>query len=201
MWVRPLDAGETTPVGPIDWCRATSSSRSRRSTQSESTPTQRLAMQPGSCAACRWCRLERDDAARVVWVRTPLLSEPAPAERVRVPNGYNLSFAVGGVVVELDRVDQMFQVDGDGYTALSNTIWTWLSIAAPPGSEVLHRYLLAAARRLDAAHRSFEAIQQNLDTFDASTRDPMLALPSSRSSEKLRSLSSHSVVRSTWQYG
>ena len=44
------------------------------------------------------------------------------------------------------------------------------------GSEALTRNVLAAARRLDTAHRSFERIHQRLDTFDANGPGPVVRL-------------------------
>jgi len=78
----------------------------------------------------------------------------------------------GDLVLELEWIDQMFPPDEDGYAPLTNTIWTWMTIGPVPGAETLTRYLLAAARRLDAAQRSFRRIREQFDAFDSARPGP-----------------------------
>jgi hypothetical protein len=85
-------------------------------------------------------------------------------------------FDPGSVVVEVEWIDRMFEPDEDGYAPLTNTIWTWMSIAPTAETASLTRYLLAAARRLDVAHRRFQRIRQDLDDFDESAPGPHLRL-------------------------
>ena len=66
----------------------------------------------------------------------------------------------------------MFPPSDNEYAPLTNTIWTWMSIGPTLGAETLTRYLLAAARRLDAAQRSFRRIRDRLDAFDAAGPGP-----------------------------
>jgi hypothetical protein len=83
-----------------------------------------------------------------------------------------VTFGPGDVVVEIEWIDQMFPAGDDGYSPLTNTIWTWMNIGPAPNSETVTRYFLAAARRLDTAHRWFQRVRQQLDDFDPAAPGP-----------------------------
>lgn len=170
LWVRPLDDGEAEPTEPIPinpgdivipFTPIHSTGINTTSTVGDTT---------GFVIGIPLIEVRRDDDAKVVFARTRRVAEPMLAQRVRVPFGYQLT--IGDLVLEVDWIDQMFPPDDDGYAPLTNTIWTWMSTGPVPGSEALTRYLLAASRRLDAAHRSFQRIRERLDTFDPKAPGP-----------------------------
>lgn len=117
--------------------------------------------------------VRRDDDLRRIWIRTLRISEPEPSNRVRAPWGYDVTMEAGDLALEIERVDQMFSPEEDGYVPLTNTIWTWFNIGPAPGSETLTRYVLAAARRLDVAHRQFQRVQRELGDFDPAAPGPI----------------------------
>src|SRR5205823_3615605 len=60
-------------------------------------------------------------------------------------------FLPGSVQILLRDLDKDTGRSPDGYAPVSNVLWTWLFVGAPPDPK-LFRYLFAAARRLDTAH-------------------------------------------------
>jgi hypothetical protein len=91
----------------------------------------------------------------VVYATTLRNGEEEPGTRVHLRPGDSLTFEPGSVTVELEAIDAQAERGPDGYAPLTNSLWTWLVIGPRPGTEIKHRYLLAAARRLDAAHRAW----------------------------------------------
>lgn len=176
LWVRRLDAGEPAPTEAIvvEHGDILIPFTPVHSTSINTTPT--VGDTEGFVIGIPIVEVRRDDDAKVVVARTWRLAEPKPTQRLRLPLGYQLTFAPGDVVVELEWIDQMFPPDADGYAPLTNTIWTWMTIGPAPGSETLTRYLLAAARRLDAAHRNFQRIRERLDAFDSHGPGPITRL-------------------------
>lgn len=71
--------------------------------------------------------------------------------------GEELHFPPGSVQITIKDVDQMAKPGPDGYSAISNTVWTWLTIGAPTAAE-LFRFLVAASRRLDTAHSLYTLV-------------------------------------------
>ncbi len=65
--------------------------------------------------------------------------------------GEELHFPPGSVRIFLRDLDEGNLPGPDGYAPVSNTLWTWLIVGAPP-DPTLFRFLFAAARRLDTAH-------------------------------------------------
>jgi hypothetical protein len=173
LWVRPLDDGEPEPSTPIrvmprdivvPFTPLHSVSINTNPTVGDTT---------GFMLAIPVVEIRRDDTQREIWLRTLNVSEGTSSGRVRAPWGYKVTLEPGAVVVELERVDQMFPPDADGYAPLTNTIWTWMNIGAPPNSATVARYLLAAARRLDGAHRHFQRINLELETFNREAPGPL----------------------------
>ena len=172
LWVRPLDSDESEPSEPIN-------ARPGdiivpfvpiHSTGINTNPT--VGDTTGFMLGIPVVEVRRDDAQREVRIRTRRLGEPEPSARVRVPWGYKVTFGPGDVVVEIEWIDQMFPAGDDGYSPLTNTIWTWMNIGPAPNSETVTRYFLAAARRLDTAHRWFQRVRQQLDDFDPAAPGP-----------------------------
>ena len=91
-----------------------------------------------------------------VFGRTLAYDEVDSGEAVTVYPGEELHFPPGSVQMFLRDIDRESKPEPDGYTAVSNTIWTWLSFGAPP-DPTLFRLLFAAVRRLDTAHALYAA--------------------------------------------
>ena len=172
LWVRPLDADEpesSEPItvqpgdGVVPFTPLHSMSINTSPTVGDTT---------GFMLAIPLVEVRRDDAQRQIWIRTRRIGEPEPTSRVRAPWGYTVKLDAGALVVEIEWIDRMFPPDEDGYAPLTNTIWTWMNIGPAPDSDTLTRYLLAAARRLDAAHRQFQRVRERLDDFDPSAPGP-----------------------------
>lgn len=73
----------------------------------------------------------------------------------------------GKSIAQLDLVDSYSRPDESGYAPLSDTVWTWIRISGLR-DEGQVRYLTAAARRLDSAHRAFRriaALRDELEEF------------------------------------
>ena len=77
--------------------------------------------------------------------------EPDSGDAITIRSGEKLLFPVGNMKITIQDIDRENSPESDGYAAVSNTIWTWLQVGPSPDLE-LFRFLVAAARRLDAAH-------------------------------------------------
>ena len=86
-----------------------------------------------------------------VYGRTLGPGEPDSGEGITVRAGETLVFRPGSVRVRLRDVDRYADTEPDGYAPIANTVWTWLQLP-PKRDEAFIRYMLAASRRLDAAH-------------------------------------------------
>lgn len=111
---------------------------------------------------------ERD--GETVYVRTLRRGEPDDGRRVHLRPGEKLVFQSGAFQVDLDDLDEQFSSDVDGYAPLTNTIWTWVSIRYEGGEHVGVLYVLAAARRLDAAAASWSRVLAELPTVEELTK-------------------------------
>lgn len=91
----------------------------------------------------------------VVFCRTLRVGEADDGSRVHVRPGDSVTFEAGGVTVELDHIDSLEKPTASGYVPLMPVLWAWLVVGAADADEAKAartRYLLAAARRLDAAN-------------------------------------------------
>jgi hypothetical protein len=85
-----------------------------------------------------------------VFARTARRGEPDNGRRVHLRPGEELVFEEGSVVAELDALDDMERAaTTEGFVALTPVLWSWLALRGQDTAR--NRYLLAAARRLDAA--------------------------------------------------
>jgi hypothetical protein len=102
-----------------------------------------------------------------VYGRTLAEGEPDSGEPVSFYPyaGEELHFAAGSIQIFLRDLDNANQPGPDGYTAVSNTLWTWLMVGAPP-DPAFFRFLFAAARRLDTTH------SLHVEVLAALTRQP-----------------------------
>lgn len=87
-----------------------------------------------------------------VYGRTLSDGESDSGEGISLKAGETLEFPAGSVSVTVADVDRYSEPRDDGYAPVANTVWTWLAIPPREQDRVFVNYLLAAARRLDAAH-------------------------------------------------
>jgi hypothetical protein len=78
--------------------------------------------------------------------------------RVQVPPGWKLE--VENVRLTLAQIDERLKpADERGYSPATDSLWAWLVLTHKLDSDA-GRYLLAAARRLDAAHRRHLTVER-----------------------------------------
>ena len=87
-----------------------------------------------------------------VYGRTLNQGEPDTDEGILVEAGEALEFPAGSISVTMAHVDQYSKPEASGYAPVANTVWSWLAIPPDENDQTFVNYLLAAARRLDAAH-------------------------------------------------
>lgn len=104
----------------------------------------------GSQVYGRTLRWDEEDAGEAVILR--------PEDRFTLRAGA-LSISVEGIDVYGASPRE------DGYAPITNTLWTWLSIGGHEPQEAI-RFILAAARRLDASHRTLETVRDGLRQLD-----------------------------------
>lgn len=81
--------------------------------------------------------------------------------------GEELHFPPGSIQITVRDLDRLAKADEHGYAHLSNIVWTWLFVGAPP-DPMLFRFLVAAARRLDTAHALFVSVHARMSEGPAS---------------------------------
>lgn len=104
---------------------------------------------------------------RRVYGRVLRLGERDDGRRVhlRPSDSFTLS---GKKLVQLEMIDSYFRPDASGYAPVTDTVWTWFTVIKAGGSPG-GRYVLAAARRLDAAHRRLKRVLQLRGELEAAT--------------------------------
>ena len=95
--------------------------------------------------------------------RTLHQGEPDSGEGISIEPGETLEFPAGSISVTMADVDRYAEPGSDGYSPVVNTVWTWLAIPPRQHDQTFVNYLLAAARRLDAAHTHCTAALSFLD--------------------------------------
>jgi hypothetical protein len=119
-----------------------------------------------------WLRIVPDGReGSTVYGRTLRYGEHDTGEAVHLRPGDAFSLRPDALMLELEAIDEQVAVSfDDGYRTITNTVWTWLAIG-PDRSEEDARFLLAAARRLDACYRMISIVRVKLgeleDTQDA----------------------------------
>lgn len=105
-----------------------------------------------------------------VYVRTLKRGEVDDGRRVHLKPGQRLGFRANSCSIDLDELDERFSAGIEGYAPLANTVWTWLNIGNPgERDEGTSRYLIAAARRLDAAAGTWERVTSELPSVEELT--------------------------------
>ena len=123
-----------------------------------------------------WVRVVLDRRENgTVYGRTLREGEPDDGRRVHVRPGEQFVFEPGALSVSLDEIDRREPATETGHVNLAPVIWTWLQFAPPSAESV--RYVLAAARRLDAANRLLLSVQQARDRLSADTESGTVAGP------------------------
>ncbi|MGX5653673.1 hypothetical protein ACWKWC_02755 [Geodermatophilus nigrescens] len=103
-----------------------------------------------------------------VVARTLRRGEVDDGSRVHLRPGEQLVFEEGGIVAELEAIDDQHRAAVTGYAPLTPVMWTWMHIAGTT-DEARNRYLFAATRRLDAAARllgQLEGLRTELQRTD-----------------------------------
>jgi hypothetical protein len=143
---------------------------------SGSSDTWRRTPSTSRTARCRRYREHTSEVGRVddliAWVRVVLhgredgtvygrslrQGERDDGRRIHVRPGEQLVFEPGALAVSLDEIDRREPATETGHVNLAPVIWAWLQLSPPAAESV--RYVLAAARRLDAANRLLLSVQQ-----------------------------------------
>jgi hypothetical protein len=109
-----------------------------------------------------------------VFVRTLRLGEPDDGRRVFVAPGEDL--IVEQIQAELAYIDTLEEPTASGYIPLTPTLAIWYSIGDREGEReaARARYLLAAARRLDAANLDAISAVESYQALDDSMAGPVL---------------------------
>lgn len=120
-----------------------------------------------------WVRVVPDGRdGSTVYGRALLFDEPDTGLAPQLRPGDNFLFRPGKLVFSIDSVDTSVAVKfEDGYASIANTVWTWLSLYPTLFhkivSEEVSRFLLSAARRLDASYEAFSLTRSKLKELDA----------------------------------
>jgi hypothetical protein len=88
----------------------------------------------------------------VAIARTLRRGEVDTGARVHVRPGDQVRFEEGGIVAELDHLDDIEPASASGYVPLTPVLATWFAVGHENSDAIRVRYLLAAARRLDTAN-------------------------------------------------
>jgi hypothetical protein len=101
-----------------------------------------------------------------VYGRTLRWDEEDTGEAVILKPGDHFVFRPGALSTSVEGIDAYGAVAReDGYAPITNTLWTWFSIGGGEPPEGV-RFILAAARRLDASHRTLETVREGLSSLD-----------------------------------
>lgn len=105
-----------------------------------------------------------------VFARTLRRGEQDNGDRVHVRPGGQVTFEKGNVVVEMDAIDdnEAAAYPDAKYVPLTPALWTFLAFGERDPVKV--RYLLAAARRLDAASTLFGEVERCIATLRQDNR-------------------------------
>lgn len=123
-----------------------------------------------------WVRvvLDRREAG-IVYGRTLREGERDDGRRIHVRPGEQFVFEPGALQVTLDEIDRREPATETGHVNLAPVIWAWLQFAPPTADSI--RYVLAAARRLDAANRLLLSVQQARERLSADAKSGTVAGP------------------------
>lgn len=100
---------------------------------------------------------------KIVYARTLRRNEEDDGSPVFVnaADGERLEFRQNSIEISIEHIDSCSKPGSDGYAPITNTIWTWMYVSGTANPDQF-RFLLAAARRLDASHLVFCNLQERL---------------------------------------
>ncbi|MBE0418090.1 MAG: hypothetical protein IBX63_10030 [Coriobacteriia bacterium] len=164
LFVRELDPGETAV--PIEASHGVD--RIVLMTSIHSTAVFQSAEVGADDSLTGWLRVVFDgQEGDTVYARTLRRGEVDDGSRVHLKPGQRLGFMAGSCSIDLEDLDERFSSGIEEYPPLANTVWTWLSIGNPgERDEGTSRYLIAAARRLDAAAGAWERVTSELPSVE-----------------------------------
>ena len=119
-----------------------------------------------------WVRVVPDGRdGSTVYGRTLLPNEVDTGLGVQLRPGDNFAIRPGNLDISVDSVDTSAAIKfEDGYASIANTVWTWLSLYPTFTRKVLpeevFRFLLSAARRLDASYEAFSLVRSKLKELE-----------------------------------
>ncbi|MDL5055394.1 hypothetical protein QQ056_17835 [Oscillatoria laete-virens NRMC-F 0139] len=131
-----------------------------------------------------WVRVVPDGReGNTVYGRTLRPDEPDTGLAVQCRPGEHFALKPGALTYSVDNTDTSVATQfSNGYASITNTIWTWLTfyptIESKPLPDEIPRFLLSAARRLDASHESFLLLHnkiENLKTVECGIKQRNLA--------------------------
>jgi hypothetical protein len=99
----------------------------------------------------------------VVYVRTVDRRAPEEPPPVVVHPGESVVFEVGSLTLALDEIDRYYN-EKNNDASLAAVLQVWLRVGSPPPTEAFF-FILAAARRLDAALRLLSGVTRSIDQF------------------------------------
>ncbi|PKQ14206.1 MAG: hypothetical protein CVT68_13080 [Actinobacteria bacterium HGW-Actinobacteria-8] len=102
-----------------------------------------------------------------VFVRTLRAGETDDGRPVYVKPGQRIDLKPNAFIVHLDTLDAQLVQDSEGYAPLTHTVWSWLSLGMKDKSGPQLLYVLAAARRLDAAAAAWARVVEGLAVIRA----------------------------------
>jgi len=119
-----------------------------------------------------WVRVVPDGRkGSTVYGRTLLPNELDTGLTPQLRPGDNFALRAGSLVFSVDSIDTSAATKfEDGYSSITNTVWTWLSVYPTLNGKILPdevpRFLLSAARRLDASHEAFSFLHSKLKELE-----------------------------------
>jgi hypothetical protein len=119
-----------------------------------------------------WVRVVPDGRnGSTVYGRTLHPDEPDTGLAPQLRPGDSFELRAGSLTFSIDSVDVSTATKfEDGYAFIANTVWTWMSVRSALNGKVLsddvHRFLLSAARRLDASYEAFSLLHSKLKELE-----------------------------------
>ena len=119
-----------------------------------------------------WVRVVPDGRnGSTVYGRTLRSDEPDTGLAPQLRPGDNFAFRAGSLVLSVDNVDISAATKfEDGYSSITNTVYTWLSLYPTLNSKIIPKevsyLLLSVARRLDASHEGFSLLHSKLKELE-----------------------------------
>jgi hypothetical protein len=108
----------------------------------------------------------------IIYGRSLRRGEIDNGARIHVWPEDELRFEPGSIVLELEAIDDTERLGKTGYVPITPTLWTWFRAGTHDDARV--RYLLAAARRLDAAALRLAEIEEMRSKLQDHLEQPLV---------------------------